>query len=83
MDYKASKLRLKFLNVLWSWDNTGANVGRFAAVWLPKSADPKKDAVMAMSRWDTELGLGDDGDVTGSDPSCAGEAQIATPIQRR
>jgi len=23
---------------------------RFAAVWLPKSADPKKDAVMAMSR---------------------------------
>lgn len=40
-------------------------------MWLPKSADPKKDAVMAMSRWDTELGGLGLGDVTGvtGDPS--------------
>lgn len=67
VDYKASKLRLKA-----SMSGVGifcANVGRFAAVWLPKSADPKKDAVMAMSRWDTELGgLGLGGHITG-DPS--------------
>lgn len=69
VDYKASKLRLKA-----SMSGVGifcANVGRFAAVWLPKSADPKKDAVMAMSRWDTELGGLGLGDVTGvtGDPS--------------
>lgn len=67
VDYKASKLRLKA-----SMSGVGifcANVGRFAAVWLPKSADPKKDAVMAMSRWDTELGgLGLGGHITG-DPA--------------
>ena len=63
----------------WGWNSTtpmsmgvGISVqmvGRFAAVWLPKSADPKKDAVMAMSRWDTELGgLGLGGHITG-DPA--------------
>ena len=68
VDYKASKLRLKFHKSM----GVGISVqmvGRFAAVWLPKSADPKKDAVMAMSRWDTELGgLGLGGHITG-DPS--------------